>query len=59
MSALSLGGMFMATGGTDHMVRVYYLGGETPIKASEIDGHTVSLLHGPSIPHLTLPIFLM
>lgn len=32
----------MATGGTDHMVRIYFLGGETPIKVSEIDGHTVS-----------------
>uniref|UniRef100_A0A3B4A202 Bromodomain and WD repeat domain containing 3 n=1 Tax=Periophthalmus magnuspinnatus TaxID=409849 RepID=A0A3B4A202_9GOBI len=33
-------GMFMATGGTDHMVRIYYLGAEIPTKVSEIDGHT-------------------
>lgn len=38
---LLLGGMFMATGGTDHMIRVYYLGAETPMKASELDAHTV------------------
>ena len=35
------GGMFMATGGTDHMIRVYYLGAETPMKVSEMDAHTV------------------
>uniref|UniRef100_A0A3Q2XMM0 Bromodomain and WD repeat domain containing 3 n=1 Tax=Hippocampus comes TaxID=109280 RepID=A0A3Q2XMM0_HIPCM len=34
------GGMFMATGGSDHMVRVYYLGTETPMKLSELDAHT-------------------
>lgn len=31
----------MATGGTDHMIRVYYLGAETPMKVSEMDAHTV------------------
>lgn len=36
-----IGGMFMATGGTDHMVRVYYLGSDTPMKVSEMDAHTV------------------
>lgn len=36
-----IGGMFMATGGTDHMVRVYYLGADTPMKVSEMDAHTV------------------
>lgn len=36
-----VGGMFMATGSTDHMIRVYYLGAETPMKVSEIDAHTV------------------
>lgn len=35
------GGMFMATGGTDHLIRVYYLGAETPMKVSEMDAHTV------------------
>ncbi|XP_023260584.1 bromodomain and WD repeat-containing protein 3 [Seriola lalandi dorsalis] len=39
-SSFSSGGMFMATGGTDHMIRVYYLGAETPMKVSEIDAHT-------------------
>lgn len=33
--------MFMATGGTDHLIRVYYLGAETPMKVSEMDAHTV------------------
>ncbi len=31
----------MATGGTDHLIRVYYLGAETPMKVSEMDAHTV------------------
>lgn len=35
------GGMFMATGGTDHMIRVYYLGADTPMKVSEMDAHMV------------------
>uniref|UniRef100_A0A4W6FJF4 Bromodomain and WD repeat domain containing 3 n=1 Tax=Lates calcarifer TaxID=8187 RepID=A0A4W6FJF4_LATCA len=39
-SSFSSGGMFMATGGTDHMIRVYYLGAETPMKVSEMDAHT-------------------
>ncbi|KAF3841185.1 hypothetical protein F7725_007047 [Dissostichus mawsoni] len=39
-SSFSSGGMFMATGGTDHLIRVYYLGGETPVKVSEMDAHT-------------------
>lgn len=33
--------MFMATGSTDHMIRVYYLGADTPMKVSEMDAHTV------------------
>uniref|UniRef100_A0A3Q2ZW49 Bromodomain and WD repeat domain containing 3 n=1 Tax=Kryptolebias marmoratus TaxID=37003 RepID=A0A3Q2ZW49_KRYMA len=33
-------GMFMATGGTDHMIRVYYLSAENPMKVSEMDAHT-------------------
>uniref|UniRef100_A0A8C8E3C7 Bromodomain and WD repeat domain containing 3 n=1 Tax=Oryzias sinensis TaxID=183150 RepID=A0A8C8E3C7_9TELE len=39
-SSFSSGGMFMATGSTDHMIRVYYLGGESPMKLSEMDAHT-------------------
>lgn len=34
----------MATGGSDHMVRVYYLGAESPMKISEMDAHTVRKL---------------
>lgn len=33
--------MFLATGGTDHVIRVYYLGAETPVKLSDLDSHTV------------------
>lgn len=35
----------MATGGTDHMIRVYYLGAETPMKVSELNAHTVKETH--------------
>ncbi|XP_051961036.1 bromodomain and WD repeat-containing protein 3 isoform X2 [Xyrauchen texanus] len=38
--SFSSGGMFLATGGTDHMIRVYYLGTETPMKLSDLDSHT-------------------
>lgn len=38
---LFIGGMFMATGSTDHMIRVYYLGAESPMKVAELDAHTV------------------
>lgn len=31
----------MATGSTDHMIRVYYLGAEAPMKVAEMDAHTV------------------
>lgn len=41
LGLLSSGGMFMATGSTDHMIRVYYLGAETPMKVAEMDAHTV------------------
>ncbi|KAI4892671.1 hypothetical protein NFI96_022685, partial [Prochilodus magdalenae] len=33
-------------GGTDHVIRVYYLGGETPLKLSDLDSHTVRLVAG-------------
>ncbi|XP_037323684.2 bromodomain and WD repeat-containing protein 3 isoform X2 [Pungitius pungitius] len=39
-SSFSSGGMFMATGGTDHLIRVYYLGADPPVKVSEMDAHT-------------------
>uniref|UniRef100_A0A674BQK8 Bromodomain and WD repeat domain containing 3 n=1 Tax=Salmo trutta TaxID=8032 RepID=A0A674BQK8_SALTR len=38
-SSFSCGGMFLATGSTDHVIRVYYLGSETPMKLSELDSH--------------------
>lgn len=34
----------MATGSTDHMIRVYYLGAETPMKVAEMDAHTVKII---------------
>uniref|UniRef100_A0A8C9V2Q1 Bromodomain and WD repeat domain containing 3 n=1 Tax=Scleropages formosus TaxID=113540 RepID=A0A8C9V2Q1_SCLFO len=39
-SSFSSGGMFLATGSTDHVVRVYYLGSEVPVKLSQLEGHT-------------------
>lgn len=33
----------MATGSTDHMIRVYYLGAEAPMKVAEMDAHTVRI----------------
>nr|DBA34530.1 TPA: hypothetical protein GDO54_002081 [Pyxicephalus adspersus] len=36
----SVGGMFMAVGGSDHAIRIYYFGNETPEKVSELEGHT-------------------
>lgn len=41
LGLLFTGGMFMATGSTDHMIRVYYIGAETPMKVAEMDAHTV------------------
>uniref|UniRef100_A0A8C2DNF4 Bromodomain and WD repeat domain containing 3 n=1 Tax=Cyprinus carpio TaxID=7962 RepID=A0A8C2DNF4_CYPCA len=39
-SSFSSGGLFLATGGTDHMIRVYYLGTGKPVKFSDLDSHT-------------------
>lgn len=36
-----LGGMFIATGSTDHVIRIYYLGSDSPEKISELESHTV------------------
>ncbi|MEE6467788.1 hypothetical protein FKM82_008071, partial [Ascaphus truei] len=38
--SFSVGGMFLATGSTDHTIRLYYFGYETPEKMSELEGHT-------------------
>lgn len=34
--------MFLATGSTDHIIRVYYFGSGQPEKISELESHTVS-----------------
>lgn len=36
------GGMFLATGSTDHVIRMYYFGSETPEKIAELENHAVS-----------------
>ncbi|XP_054900127.1 PH-interacting protein isoform X1 [Poeciliopsis prolifica] len=39
-SSFSAGGMFLATGSTDHIIRVYYFGSGQPEKISELESHT-------------------
>uniref|UniRef100_A0A7N8XXS2 PH-interacting protein n=1 Tax=Mastacembelus armatus TaxID=205130 RepID=A0A7N8XXS2_9TELE len=39
-SSFSAGGMFLATGSTDHIIRVYYFGSSQPEKISELESHT-------------------
>ncbi|KAJ8275266.1 hypothetical protein COCON_G00098910 [Conger conger] len=39
-SSFSAGGMFLATGSTDHIIRVYYFGSGHPEKISELESHT-------------------
>ncbi|XP_067841033.1 PH-interacting protein isoform X2 [Heptranchias perlo] len=39
-SSFSAGGMFLATGSTDHIIRVYYFGSGQPEKISELEFHT-------------------
>ncbi|XP_063161419.1 bromodomain and WD repeat-containing protein 1 [Candoia aspera] len=38
-SSFSVGGMFLATGSTDHVIRIYYFGSETPEKIAELESH--------------------
>lgn len=33
--------MFITTGSTDHVIRIYYLGSEIPEKIAELESHTV------------------
>lgn len=40
---LSSGGMFLATGSTDDVIRIYYLGNGNPEKISELHEHTVGI----------------
>uniref|UniRef100_A0A8C9XP76 Pleckstrin homology domain interacting protein n=1 Tax=Sander lucioperca TaxID=283035 RepID=A0A8C9XP76_SANLU len=42
-SSFSAGGMFLATGSTDHIIRVYYFGSGQPEKISELESHTWKL----------------
>uniref|UniRef100_A0A8C8SKR5 Pleckstrin homology domain interacting protein n=1 Tax=Pelusios castaneus TaxID=367368 RepID=A0A8C8SKR5_9SAUR len=39
-SSFSSGGMFLATGSTDHIIRVYFFGSGQPEKISELEFHT-------------------
>uniref|UniRef100_A0A8K9WRZ3 Bromo domain-containing protein n=1 Tax=Oncorhynchus mykiss TaxID=8022 RepID=A0A8K9WRZ3_ONCMY len=39
-SSFSAGGMFLATGSTDHIIRVFYFGSGQPQKISELESHT-------------------
>ncbi|XP_051006254.1 bromodomain and WD repeat-containing protein 1 [Acomys russatus] len=39
-SSFSAGGMFLATGSTDHVIRMYFLGFEEPEKIAELESHT-------------------
>uniref|UniRef100_A0A7N5ZZI7 PH-interacting protein n=1 Tax=Anabas testudineus TaxID=64144 RepID=A0A7N5ZZI7_ANATE len=39
-SSFSAGGMFLSTGSTDHIIRVYYFGSGQPEKISELESHT-------------------
>ncbi|XP_053329912.1 bromodomain and WD repeat-containing protein 3 [Spea bombifrons] len=38
-SSFSSGGMFIATGSTDHVIRIYYLGSGSPEKLAELEAH--------------------
>ncbi|XP_073216561.1 bromodomain and WD repeat-containing protein 1 isoform X3 [Lepidochelys kempii] len=38
-SSFSIGGTFLATGSTDHVIRMYFFGSETPEKIAELESH--------------------
>ncbi|KFP03504.1 Bromodomain and WD repeat-containing protein 1, partial [Calypte anna] len=38
-SSFSVGGMFLATGSTDHVIRMYFFGSETPERIAELESH--------------------
>ncbi|XP_062454999.1 bromodomain and WD repeat-containing protein 1 isoform X1 [Rhea pennata] len=38
-SSFSVGGMFLATGSTDHVIRMYFFGSEAPEKIAELESH--------------------
>ncbi|XP_014678749.1 PREDICTED: bromodomain and WD repeat-containing protein 3-like, partial [Priapulus caudatus] len=39
-SSFSAGGMFLTTGSSDHVIRVYYFGGDVPEKIVDLESHT-------------------
>lgn len=41
-SSFSPGGVFLATGSADHVIRVYFIHNTKPEKISELESHTVS-----------------
>uniref|UniRef100_A0AAR2K8J4 Bromo domain-containing protein n=1 Tax=Pygocentrus nattereri TaxID=42514 RepID=A0AAR2K8J4_PYGNA len=43
-SSFSPGGVFLATGSTDDVIRIYYLGSGSPEKIAELDSHTVRMV---------------
>ena len=43
-SSFSPGGMFVATGNSDYVIRVYFLFASEPNKICELEAHSVSLL---------------
>lgn len=43
-SSFSRGGRFLATGNSDHVIRIYLLMADNPEKISELEAHTVSLI---------------
>ncbi|XP_053168906.1 bromodomain and WD repeat-containing protein 1 isoform X2 [Hemicordylus capensis] len=59
-SSFSVGGMFLATGSTDHVIRMYYFGSETPEKVAELESHidkVDSIQFSNSDDRLKAPIF--
>lgn len=47
--------MFLATGSTDHIIRVYYFGSGQPEKISELESHTVSRRRGSASSFKLVP----
>lgn len=50
--------MFLATGSTDHIIRVYYFGSGQPEKISELESHTVSQHSAVSLQRLCVTVTL-
>uniref|UniRef100_A0A8D2LJJ0 Bromodomain and WD repeat domain containing 1 n=1 Tax=Varanus komodoensis TaxID=61221 RepID=A0A8D2LJJ0_VARKO len=56
-SSFSVGGMFLATGSTDHVIRMYYFGSETPEKIAELESHAVSNLINLESVHFEIGLY--